>query len=83
LPAVSKWSDFDDCHVKALRFTDQLRSDRAGYTAFFRQIDPLTSILSEERELPIRGKRRVKALKQFPASRGSQSHNGRAKGAAK
>ncbi len=44
---------------------------------------PLTSILSKEGEPPIRGKSRGEALKQFSGSRGSQSHNGRAKGAAK
>jgi hypothetical protein len=43
---------------------------------------PLTSILSKERKPPIRGKSRVESLKQFSGSRGSQSHNGRAKGAA-
>jgi len=44
---------------------------------------PLTSILSKAGEPPIRGKSRVEALKQFSGSRGSQSHNGRAKGVPK
>src|SRR5213595_3075922 len=44
---------------------------------------PLASILSKEGEPPIRGKSRVEALKQLSGSRGSQLHNGRAKGAAK
>ena len=43
----------------------------------------LASILSKEGEPPIRGKSRVEALKQLSGSRGSQSHNGRPKTAAK
>ncbi len=43
----------------------------------------LASILSKEGEPPIRGNSRAEALKQLSGSRGSQSHNGRAKGAAK
>ena len=43
----------------------------------------LESILSKEDEPPVRGKSRVKALKHFSGSHGSQTHNGRAKGAAK
>src|SRR5436853_61175 len=43
----------------------------------------LSSMLSEKGEPPIRGKSRGEALKQFSGSRGSQSHNGRANGAAK
>jgi Rrf2 family protein len=42
----------------------------------------LTAILSKEGEPPIRGRSRAEALKQFSGSRGSQSHNGRVKGAA-
>src|SRR6516162_709960 len=42
----------------------------------------LASILSEKGEPPIRGKSRVEALKHFSGSHGSQTHNGRAKGAA-
>jgi Rrf2 family protein len=44
---------------------------------------PLASILSKECERPIRGPSRVKALNEFSGSRGSQSRNGRAKGATK
>jgi Rrf2 family protein len=43
----------------------------------------LESILSREGEPPVRGKSRVEALKHFSGSHGSQTHNGRAKGAAK
>lgn len=43
----------------------------------------LASILSKEGERPIRAKSRVEALKHFSGSHGSQTHNGRAKGAAK
>lgn len=43
----------------------------------------LASILSKEGEPPVRGKSRVEALKHFPGSHGNQTHNGRAKGAAK
>jgi Rrf2 family protein len=42
----------------------------------------LASLVSKEGVPPIRGKSRVKALTQFSGSRGSQSHNGRAKKAA-
>jgi Rrf2 family protein len=44
---------------------------------------PLASILSKEGELPLRGRSRVEALKQFSGRKGSQSQNGRAKVAAK
>ena len=50
---------------------------------FLHRSIPLASILSKEGEPPIRGKSRVEALKQLSGSRGSHSHNGRAKGAAK
>jgi Rrf2 family protein len=43
----------------------------------------LASILSKQSQPPIGGSSREEALKQFSGSRGSQSHNGRAKGAAK
>ena len=43
----------------------------------------LASILSKEGESPLRGKSRVEALKHFSGSHGNQTHNGRAKGAAK
>src|SRR6266403_3637162 len=43
----------------------------------------LASILSKEGESPLRGKSRVEVLKHFSGSHGSQTHNGRAKGAAK
>ena len=43
----------------------------------------LASILSKEGERPIRAKSSVEALKHFSGSHGSQTHNGRAKGAAK
>src|SRR5215471_17788706 len=50
---------------------------------FLHRSIPLASFLSKADELPIRSRSRVEALKQFSGSRGSQSHNGRAKGAAK
>ena len=50
---------------------------------FLHRSIPLASILSKEGEPPIRGNSRVEALKQLSGSRGSHSHNGRAKGAAK
>ncbi len=49
---------------------------------FLQRSIPLASILSKEGEPPIRGKSRVEKLKQLSGSRGRQSHNGRAKGAA-
>jgi len=45
---------------------------------FLHRSIPLTAILSEQGEPPIRGRRRVEAFKQFSGSRGSQSHNARA-----
>jgi Rrf2 family protein len=50
---------------------------------FLHRSIPLASIPSKEGEPPIRELSRVESLKQFPGSRGSQSRNGRAKGAAK
>ena len=50
---------------------------------FLHRSIPLASILSKEGEPPVRGKSRVEALKQLSGSHGSQTHNGRAKGAAK
>ena len=50
---------------------------------FLRRSIPLGSILTKEDEPPLHGRSRVEALKQFSGSRGSQSHNGRAKKAAK
>jgi len=58
------------------------RRDKVSPPFLHRSI-PLASILSKEAELPLHGRSRVEALKQFSGSRGSQSHNGRAKGAAK
>jgi Rrf2 family protein len=58
------------------------RRDKVAPPFLHRSI-PLGSILPKEGEPPIRGKSRVEALKQFSGSRGSQSYNGRAKGAAK
>ena len=49
---------------------------------FLHRSVPLASVLSKEDEAPIHGKSRVEALKQLSGSRGSQSHNGRAKNAA-
>jgi hypothetical protein len=49
---------------------------------FLHRSIPLASILSKEGELPLRGRSRVEALKQFSGSKGSQLHNGRAKTAA-
>jgi Rrf2 family protein len=58
------------------------RHDKVAPPFLYRSI-PLASILSGEGEPTIRGKSRVKALKQFSGSQGSQLHNGRGKGAAK
>jgi Rrf2 family protein len=46
---------------------------------FLHRFIPLASILSKEGEPSIRSRSRVQAFKQFPGSRGSQPHNGRAK----
>jgi Rrf2 family protein len=54
------------------------RRDKVAPPFLHRSI-PLASILSQEAELPLHGRSRVEALKQFSGSRGSQSHNGRAK----
>src|SRR5437016_13561679 len=58
------------------------RRDKVAPPFLHRSI-PLTPILAKEGEPPIRGKSRVEALKHFSRSHGNQSHNGRAKGAAK
>jgi hypothetical protein len=58
------------------------RRDKLAPPFLHRSI-PLASILSKEGEPPIRGRSRVEAFKQFSGPRGSQLHNGRAKGAAK
>jgi Rrf2 family protein len=58
------------------------RRDKVAPPFLHRSV-PLASILPKEGESPLRGKSRVEALKQFSGSRGSQSRNGRAKGAAK
>jgi Rrf2 family protein len=58
------------------------RRDKVAPPFLHRSI-PLASILSGEGEPTIRGKSRVKALKQFSGSQGSQLHNGRAKSGAK
>jgi hypothetical protein len=50
---------------------------------FLHRSIPLASIFSKGDEPPIHGRRRVEALKRFSGSRGSQSHNGRAKTAAR
>ena len=50
---------------------------------FLHRAIPLPSILSKEAELSVHGKGREEALKQPSGSPGSQSHNGRAKVAAK
>jgi Rrf2 family protein len=57
------------------------RRDKVAPPFLHRSV-PLASILPKEGESPLRGKSRVEALKQFSGSRGSQSRNGRAKGAA-
>ncbi len=49
---------------------------------FLHRSSPLTSVLRETRE-PLRSKRRAAAHSHFSGSRGSESRNGRAKGAAK
>jgi Rrf2 family protein len=54
------------------------RRDKVAPPFLHRSI-PLASILSQEAELPLHGRSRVEALKQFSGSRGNQSHNGRAK----
>jgi hypothetical protein len=58
------------------------RRDKVAPPFLHRSI-PLASMLSKEGEPPIRGPSSVEALKQFSGSRGSQSRNGRSKGAAK
>jgi Rrf2 family protein len=58
------------------------RRDKVAPPFLHRSV-PLASILSKEGESPLSGKSRLEALKQFSGSRGSQSRNGRAKGAAK
>ena len=58
------------------------RRDKVAPPFLHRSI-PLASILSKEGEPPVRDESRVEALKQLSGSRGSQLHNGRAKGAAK
>src|SRR5206468_9682619 len=58
------------------------RRDKVSPPFLHRSI-PLASILSKEGEPPIRGKSRVEALKHFSGSHGNQSHNGRAKTAAR
>src|SRR5438093_8979915 len=58
------------------------RRDKVAPPFLHRSI-PLASILAKKGEPPIRGKSRVEALKQLSGSRGNQTHNGRAKGAAK
>ena len=49
---------------------------------FLHRSIPLTSVLPQKTEA-LRSKRRAAVRNQFSGSRGSQSHNGRAKGAAK
>jgi Rrf2 family protein len=58
------------------------RRDKIAPPFLHRSI-PLASFLSKEGEPPIRSRSKVEALKRFSGSHGSQSHNGRAKGAAK
>ena len=58
------------------------RRDKVAPPFLHRSI-PLASFLSKADDLPIPSRSRIKALKQFSGSRKSQSHNGRAKGAAK
>ena len=60
----------------------KFRSDKVTPPFLHRSI-PLAAILSREGELPIRGRGKVEAFKQFTGSQGSQLHNGRAKGVAK
>ena len=49
---------------------------------FLHRSIPLTSVLSREGVPPIRSRRTVGRFKQFSTSKGDQSHNNRAKGAA-
>jgi Rrf2 family protein len=58
------------------------RRDKVAPPFLHRSI-PLASILSKAGEPPLRGRNRVDALRHFSGSHGSQSQNGRAKGAAK
>lgn len=60
----------------------KFRRDKVAPPFLHRSIG-LASILSRERELPIRGRGKREGFKQFSGSRGSQLHNGRAKRAAK
>ncbi|HEU5314262.1 MAG TPA: Rrf2 family transcriptional regulator [Candidatus Udaeobacter sp.] len=50
---------------------------------FLHRSIPLASILSKGDAPPLHGRSRVETLKRFSGSRGSQSHNGRAKTAAR
>jgi hypothetical protein len=58
------------------------RRDKVAPPFLHRSI-PLASILSKQGELPLRGRSKMEALKQFSGSRGSQLHNGRPKTAAR
>jgi Rrf2 family protein len=58
------------------------RRDKVAPPFLHRSI-PVASTLSKEGESPLGGQSSVEALKQFSGSRGSQSHNGRAKGTAR
>jgi Rrf2 family protein len=50
---------------------------------FLHRSSTLASLVSKEGPTSIHGKSKVEALKQLSGSRGNQSHNSRAKGAAK
>jgi len=58
------------------------RRDKVAPPFLHRSI-PLASMLSKKGELPLRGRSKMEALKQFSGSRGSQLHNGRPKTAAR
>src|SRR5437773_1792133 len=58
------------------------RRDKVAPPFLHRSI-ALASTLSKEGESPLRDESRVEALKHFSGPHGSQTHNGRAKGAAK
>jgi Rrf2 family protein len=58
------------------------RRDKVAPPFLHRSI-PLASMLPKEGELPLRGKNKMEALKQFSGSRGSQLHDGRPKTAAR
>ncbi len=75
---LDRYTLADIVHITLRKY----RRDKITPPSLHRSI-ALASILSKEGESPLRGKSRVEALKHFSGSHGNQTHNGRAKGAAK